>query len=219
MKANILQAKKALLVLFVMLIPLLASAEKAWNNGVYYEISINNLTAEVIQPATKYSGHITIPATITYNTTEYAVTGIGENAFYNCSGVTSIIIPPSIAYISENAFYNCSGLTAVHISDIAKWCNIDLYANTDNPLYYAKNLYLNGRLVEDMVIPAETEKIEFAAFLNCTCLKSVTIENGVKNIVGFTFMNCSNLESIVIPNSITNIGVATFANCSNQNWL
>ena len=207
--------KKFINLCLVMILPLLASAEKVWNNGVYYEININDRTAEVIQPGTKYTGHITIPTIITYNATDYSVIGIGEKAFYNCSGVTSIIIPSSITYIKENAFYNCSGLTAVHISSIAKWCNIDFHANTNNPLYYAKNLYLNGRLVEDMVIPAETEKIEYAAFFNCTCLKSVTIENGVKNIVGFTFMNCSSLESIVIPNSITNIGVATFANCPN----
>ena len=42
---------------------------------------------------------------------------IGEYAFYNCIGLTSVTIPNSVTSIGEYAFYNCIGLTSVTISN------------------------------------------------------------------------------------------------------
>ena len=53
------------------------------------------------------------------------VTSIGEEAFYNCTGLTSITIPNSVTSIGIDAFYGCEGLTSVTIpnsvTSIGEW--------------------------------------------------------------------------------------------------
>ena len=144
-----------------------------------------------------------------------SVISIGSDAFEYCQGLASITIPSSITSIGSSAFYRCTGLTSVHITDIAKWCEISFDDSDANPLYYAKNLYLNGNLVTDLIIPEGVTSIGSSAFYNCTGLTSITIPSSVTNIGNYTFYNCSNLMSITIPNSVITIGNSAFANCKN----
>lgn len=41
------------------------------------------------------------------------MTGIGQEAFYGCSGLTSVTTPNSVTSIGGNAFSGCTGLTSV----------------------------------------------------------------------------------------------------------
>jgi len=142
------------------------------------------------------------------------VTSIGSYAFSYCSSLTSVMIGNGVTSISSNAFYNCSGLTSVHITDIAKWCEISFGGYYDNPLYYAKNLYLNGELVTELVIPEGVTRIGNYAFRYCSSLTSVTIPDSVTSIGSYAFSVCSGLTSVTIGNGVTSIGGAAFYNCS-----
>jgi hypothetical protein len=44
-----------------------------------------------------------------------SVTSIGENAFWDCSGLSSIEIPNSVTNIGAYAFYECSSLTSIEM--------------------------------------------------------------------------------------------------------
>ena len=142
------------------------------------------------------------------------VTSIGSSAFYGCSSMTAVTIPSSITTIESNAFNGCSSLTAVNISDLAAWCNISFKASSSNPLYYAKNLYLNGTLVEELVIPNGVSKINKCTFYNCSSLTSVAIPNSVTTIGSYAFSGCSGLTSVTIPNSVDSIGTNAFRECT-----
>ena len=143
-----------------------------------------------------------------------SVTTIGDDAFYNCRSLTSVTIPDSVTTIGKYAFEDCSSLTGVYISDIAAWCNISFGSLDSNPLYYARNLYLNNELVTDLIIPDSITKIRFSAFYGCESLTSVTIPDSVTSIGSYAFRSCSSLTSITIPDSVTTIGKYAFSGCS-----
>ena len=74
---------------------------------------------------------------------------IGENAFKDCSALTSITIPSSVICIGGGTFRDCSNLKEVHITDINAWKDIDFEGYYANPLYCGAKLYLNGVEVTD----------------------------------------------------------------------
>ena len=143
-----------------------------------------------------------------------SVTSIGNGAFWGCSSLASVTIPEGVTSIGDSAFSDCSSLTSVNISDLSAWCRIDFEGYGANPLDYAHNLYLNGVLVTDLVIPEDVSEIKSYAFSGCSSLASVTIPNSVTSIGGEAFYGCSSLASVTIPNSVTSIGGGAFWNCS-----
>lgn len=111
---------------------------------------------------------------------------INCGAFSKCSALESVTIGSGVTSLGQWggdgsgwAFLECAKLNAVHISDLAAWCAMDIYDETSNPLYYAHNLYLNGELVTDLVIPDGVTRIPARAFYGATCLRSVTLPDSV----------------------------------------
>lgn len=87
-------------------------------DGIWYIFDDSNNTASVTYSGyydNKYSGAVTIPATVLYNNKTYSVTSIGESAFYECSNLTSVTIPTSVTSIGQRAFCYCSSLTSFEI--------------------------------------------------------------------------------------------------------
>ena len=132
---------------------------------------------------------------------------IGAYAFYDCENLVSVTIPNSVTSIERSAFEGCSSLTSVHITDLAAWCGL----SCDFPQGY--NLYLNGALVTDLVIPNSVTIIGNHAFRECSSLTSVTIPNSVTSIGYEAFWACSSLTSVTIPDSVTSIGGRAFYKC------
>ena len=198
------------LLLLVVSAAMPSSAYDFMVNGLCYNKNSNGKSLTVTSGGS-YSGNIEIPSSVTYNDTTYSVTEIGTRAFYNCSSMTSVTIGDSVTSIGEWAFRGCTGLTKVEVNDIAAWCNIDFGDIYANPIYYSKNLYLNGTKVTDLSIPNTVTTIKSYAFFRCMSLTSVTIPSSVNEIGYRAFMGCEGLTSATIGSS--KIGPYAFEDC------
>ena len=150
-------------------------------------------------------------------------TCVGNEAFLNCNGLTSITVPQSVACVDYEAFHNCTSLTAVHITNLEAWCGIEFKneggSKSSNPLFYAHHLYLDGKEVTDLVIPEGVTSIGNFAFDYFTDLTSVTIPDGVTNIGACAFRGCENLTNVIIPPSVTTIGDFAFIWCKKMDTV
>ena len=169
-------------------------------DGIYYNLISKGNVAEVTKGDNLYTGDITIPSSINVNEVEYSVTIIGDEAFYGCSGLTSITIPNSVTSIRDYAFWCCSSLTSITIP------------NTVTSI--GERAFQECSSLTSVTIPNSVTSIGEWAFYNCSGLTSVTIPNSVTSIGGGAFLNCSGLTSVTIPNSVTSIGNSAFSGCS-----
>ena len=203
-----------------------ASAYDVEVDGLYYYLNETKKTATVTYKEWKkasYSGSIEIPSSIVIKEVEYKIERIGDYAFYDCSGLTSITIPNSVTSIGTYAFYKCSGLTSITIpnsvTSIGDYAFYDCSGLTSitisNSVTSIRNYtFYRCSGLTSITIPNSVTSIGDYAFCDCSGLTSLTIPNSVTSIGIYAFCDCSGLTSITIPNSVTSIGYRAFSHCS-----
>ena len=120
-------------------------------------------------------GHVKIPE---------GCTGIGADAFSECSGLTSIEIPSSVTSIGGGAFYGCSSLTSIEIPSSVWKIGDYTFARCSG--------------LTSIKIPSSVTDIAEFAFLGCSGLTSIEIPSSVTRIGQSAFSECSGLTSIVV---------------------
>ena len=123
-----------------------------------------------------------IPAGLAEYTIPNSVTTIGDNAFDNCSSLTSVTIPDSVTTIGGSAFSGCSSLTSITIPNSVTTIGYKAF-------YYCSSL-------TSITIPDSVTSIGSTAFYYCSSLTSVTISDSVTWIGSQAFDNCSSLTSV-----------------------
>ena len=112
------------------------------------------------------------------------VTSIGEKAFSDCTGFTSLGIPKGVTRIGEKAFSGCSRLYYVVIPGSVTSIGYGAFHNCSGLIF--------------MIIPEGVESIEERAFYECSSLLAITIPQSVRNIGWGAFGQCPNLTSIEV---------------------
>ena len=126
---------------------------------------------------------------------------IGDFAFYNCSGLTSVTIPNSVKSISKKIFYGCSGLTSVTIPGSVTTIG-------DGAFYNCSGL-------TSVTIPNSVTSISDYAFYGCSGLTSVTIGTGIYKIGTRAFANCPEITdffcyAVSVPNTYSDAFIDSY---------
>lgn len=125
---------------------------------------------------------------------------IGNQAFYNCKGITSVVIPDSVQEIGSSAFYGCTVLASVTMGNSVQKIGMSAFRGCSS--------------LTAITIPDSVKEIDYYAFSLCDALTSLTIGNSVIEIGFQAFLWCSSLAAIVIPASVQRIGSDAFCNCT-----
>ena len=166
--------------------------------------SVTNIGDNAFYGCSGLTGELIIPD---------GVTSIGDYAFQDCSGLTSVAMGNGVETIGADAFLNCNAIKEVHIGDLSAWCNIYFADAESSPAWYSKNLWVNGELLTDVVVPDDVTEVKRYSF-NELEIKSVVFHDNVKTIGYSAFGTCPALSGkIVIPNSVETIEEYAFYKC------
>ena len=235
-------------------------------NGIFYQCKNLNDIKVVVMDFSEFCNNITVGAfdisgalgidisiqlidedenEITEYIIPNGVTTIGNSAFKNCDGLTTITIPNSVTSIGKGAFENCSGLTSIKIGNgvsrignraFAKCGNLTSVKMGKNVSSVGEGAFNGCSSLVSITLPDVLESIEDGAFMDCSALTSANVPGSVKNIGNYAFCQSGltsvsfeeglvtigdnafircRFTSITIPNSVTSIGKSAFADNGN----
>ncbi len=175
------------LLLFLALLPMMASADPILIEDIWYFLDNTDMTAEVTNSeggstwAKSYSGDVIIPSSVSYNNETYIVKSIGGRAFCHCQ-LQTVTLPETIVSLGESAF-SYTGLRAITIPESVT--SIGRYA-----------FWECGFI--SVTIPEGVTSIGSACFWGCTNLISIKIPSSASIDSHNLFNGCNNLAFVFI---------------------
>ncbi|MBR0171043.1 MAG: leucine-rich repeat domain-containing protein [Bacteroidales bacterium] len=178
---------------------------------LYFRV-LNSSTVEVYNPGwdnhTPPTGGLDIPSTVQHEGTTYTVTGIGRQAFFNCSGLTRVNVPASVKNIDAMAFNYCTALDTIELpstlNKIASAAFVGCgYFNDTNKWENNKLLYIGNYLIK----------------VRTTHNGPLALREGTTGIADIAFYFCDQIPMIEIPSSLRFIGDMAFDYCTQLDTL
>ena len=213
------------------------------DNNVVYEGLIGGEYA-IVKGSDNPQAHLIIYNTVQIGDEGLPVTMIAENAFKDCQGLSSVIIPEFVTEIGEKAFDGCDNLenitvlweNPIHIAS-SVFSNYDamlIVPDGKRPTYKSDEVWCRFLDINDGTIEQKDEE-SGASYLigddeTATVTDAKASHNGyveipetindnensylVSNIEDFAFANRSDVTSVTISENISTIGEGAFAGCS-----
>lgn len=129
------------------------------------------------------------------------VVEIGEGAFANMLGITSVTIGKNISIVNKNAFNECINLACVE------------FADSELSVKIRERAFFDCEKLASVKLPKNITTIPKNCFENCYALNDIEIPASVTTISDESFIHCTSLESVEIPVAVNFIGARAFMNC------
>lgn len=155
---------------------------------------------------------------------------IGENAFSECSSISSLYLPEGLETIEYGAFYRCRGLSGTlhlpeslnSIGDLAFSLCSGLGGNLVLPhdlIYLGTEAFADTGFSGDLTIPESLTELQEGVFRDCSGLNGqLYLHDNVKftsvNNAWGTFQNCSFTGELIIPENSIEIPDKCFSKCN-----
>ena len=140
----------------------------------------------------KYRGGFIVPGRIK---------NIGDQAFGDCKGLTSVTIPDSVKSMAGWVFIDCNSLVSVTMP------------GTINDI--GDSMFHGCRSLVNITIPSNVTRIGNSAFSKCSSLTNINIPDSVTKMGNFAFADCKNLKYITLPSNLIKMPYGIFIHCNN----
>ncbi|QUA52000.1 leucine-rich repeat domain-containing protein [Aristaeella lactis] len=170
-------------------------------DGLVFGVKEDNSLTVVSDPSYKQSTKIVIPETV-YG---LYVREIAEDAFKDCTNLTSVIMLDYVTEIGDYAFSGCENLASLILPKKLETVG--------------EGAFEGCKALTSIDLPDNVMTIGGSAFRGCSSLKSVSIPYGAKFEGGHVFADCTSLVSVTLPGCMENLEIYTFSGCENLEWV
>lgn len=213
-------ALRILLLAIVLLAAAVPASADVWLPG-----SLTEIESQAFMNSAWLSGSCTIPE---------GTKTIGAQAFYGCSGITSLKVASSVKLIGSGAFAGCTGLSGT--VTIPEGCEVadDAFADCPNLTVVYEGAdpselftwkisggeatitgYKGGKTVTSVTVPASVDgcpvtAIDAYVFSSNRYLTHISLPSTIETIGNYAFSYCSKLTSVSMPTSVKTLGRYAF---------
>lgn len=177
--------------------------EEVKNSEGFDYVVLEDGTVEVRGYTEEKKGPLVIPDTIEGKT----VTSIGERAFEDCNGFTSLTLPKGLKKTGRWAFQDCIGIRGkLELPENIISIGLSAFSGCSS---------ISGTLE----LPKGLTEIEGSVFYNCSLITgTLELPEGITSIGSHAFGNCSGLTGdLVFPEGLTKVEGQAFYECKGFN--
>ena len=192
--------------------------DRAFYNSGITSVTIPSTVKEVGEFAFAYCSALE-SITLGDNLGEAPVMNINDYAFRNCPKLAKVTFNSGVKEIGAYTFSNSLKIENVYINDLVSYLGIKTpediaYGQYALPTRWSDNVYVNGEILKNLVIPEGVTRIGNSAFCNVETLETVKFPSTLKEIHANAFASCWNLKDFTFPESLETIGEFAFFGCS-----
>ncbi|MBR2988795.1 MAG: leucine-rich repeat domain-containing protein [Clostridia bacterium] len=121
---------------------------------------------------------------------------ISAYAFVNGKGIKTVTVNDSLTEVGEKAFDGCDNINKTNAQSQEGWLKIAFNGFASNPVYHSENLYIDGKILTELVVPSTVTSISPFALRGCKSIISITLHDGVTSIGEYAFYGCVKLFEV-----------------------